>query len=228
MKNLVLLFLIFLFLTSGISAITINEVEPNPAGADTGNEWVEFYSNEEVNLEGYKIINNDGDEIVLNGSFSRYYVYTFEKQWLDNSDEKIVLYKEGELIDKTDIFEDNENNDKTWQLCDNWEFVLSTKESENSCEAEPEETISEEIINKSEEDLNVTELIEQPKTEPEKEIQVIKLNTKNIKTQKNQEEEKENFFSKKNYATYGLVFFCVLLGVLFFIRKRKLNKNEFE
>ena len=76
--------------------------------------------------------------------------------------------------------------------------------------------------------MNVTELIEQPKTEPEKEIQVIKLNTKNIKTQKNQEEEKENFFSKGNYATYGFVFFCVLLGVLFFIRKRKLNKNEFE
>ena len=64
MKNLVLLFLIFLFLASGISAITINEIESNPAGADTGNEWVEFYSNEEVNLEGYKIINNDGDEIV--------------------------------------------------------------------------------------------------------------------------------------------------------------------
>ena len=229
MKNLVLLFLIFLFLTSGISAITINEVEPNPAGADTGNEWVEFYSNEEVNLEGYKIINNDGDEIVLNGSFSRYYVYTFEKQWLDNSDEKIVLYKEGELIDKTDIFEDNENNDKTWQLCDNWEFVLSTKESENSCEAEPEETTLEEIINKSEENLNVTELIEEPiKTEPEKGTQVIKLNTKNIKTQKNEEEEEKNFFSKGNYATYGFVFFCVLLGVLFFIRKRKLNKNEFE
>jgi len=229
MKNLVLLFLIFLFLASGLSAITINEIESNPAGTDVGNEWVEFYSNEEVNLEGYKIINNDGDEIILNGSFSGYYVYTFEKQWLDNSDEKIVLYKEGELIDKTDIFEDNENNDKTWQLCDNWELVLSTKESENSCEAEPEETTLEEIINKSEENLNVTELIEEPiKTEPEKEIQVIKLNTKNIKTQKNEEEEEKNFFSKGNYATYGFVFFCVLLGVLFFIRKRKLNKNEFE
>jgi len=48
------------------------------------------------------------------------------------------------------------------------------------------------------------------------------LNPKVIKS----EDDNENL-SKSNYAIYGLVFFCVLLVVLFILRKNKYNKNEF-
>jgi len=40
------------------SAIVINEVEQNPAGEDRNNEWVELYSAEEINLDGYFLANN--------------------------------------------------------------------------------------------------------------------------------------------------------------------------
>jgi len=89
--------IIFLLIIPNISAIIINEVELNPAGDDTGNEYIEFYSKDEINLTEYKIINNDGNELQLNQTFTGYFVFTFEKQWLDNSDEKISLYKNNHL-----------------------------------------------------------------------------------------------------------------------------------
>jgi len=54
------------------------------------------------------------------------------------------------------------------------------------------------------------------------ELQTIILNPQVIKS----ENDNENL-SKSNYAIYGLVFFCVLLVVLFVLRKNKYNKNEF-
>ena len=53
-------------------------------------------------------------------------------------------------------------------------------------------------------------------------LQTIDLNPKVIKS----EDDNENL-SKSNYAIYGLVFFCVLLVVLFVLRKKKYHKNEF-
>ena len=54
------------------------------------------------------------------------------------------------------------------------------------------------------------------------ELQTINLNPQVIKS----EDDNENL-SEGNYAIYGLVFFCVLLVVLFILRKNKYNKNEF-
>lgn len=55
---------------------------------------------------------------------------------------------------------------------------------------------------------------------------VIKLNTLNSKDIKS-EDDKENL-NKSNYAMYGFVIFCVLIGFLFMLRKKRFNKNEFE
>ena len=66
------------------------------------------------------------------------------------------------------------------------------------------------------------EIEEDPKETTPIELQKISLNPKVIKS----ENDNENL-SKSNYAIYGLVFFCVLLIVLFILRKKKYHKNEF-
>ena len=53
------------------------------------------------------------------------------------------------------------------------------------------------------------------------EVNVIKLNPKNIKT-----EEINKNLDKTNYAKYGFVILCTLLGFLLILKKRK-NKTEF-
>lgn len=226
MKLLVLLLLSFVFISS-VSAIKITEVELNPEGTDAGYEWVEFYSEDELNFNEYKILNNDGDELILNGTFSGYYVYIFSKQWLDNSDEKIFLYKNTELMDETDIFLDSKNDDMTWQLCESWEFKESTKGESNGCSQELEE-------NKDKEETNKTEISEvkkisvsadlQNSSPKETELKAIDLNPKAIKSGGDSE-----VADKRDYAVYGLIAFGVLLGLLFLIKnlvKKYRYKNE--
>lgn len=217
--------IVVLFLISNVCSLAITEVELNPKGDDSGHEWIEFYSKEEVSLDDYKIMNNDGGEISLSGSFSGYYVYVFGKQWLDNSDERIFLYKEGKLIDKTDLLEDSDNDDKTWQSCDDWEFLEETKNKKNGCEDSEEEIEEEEDILKEEifneevvEENELKEDLEDEKIEEE----MIILNSKDIKTEESEELDKNRF------ATYGLIGFCLLLGFLFLVRQKfQIRKNEF-
>jgi len=234
MKKEILLLMIMIVLISGVSAIRINEVEMNPVGTDSKNEWIELYSEEEVNLEDYKLVNNDGDELNLEGNFSGYFIYIFSKQWLDNSDEKVFLYKESELIDETDTFDDSKNDDLTWQLCDVWEFRESTKEKENNCSKETdtneesttqtiEETTKSETSSSDEQSSSEKEVTYEPlaeETPSSIKLETINLNPKVIKTENNNEE------INKSYAFYGFVAFSVFLGVLFIIRKNK-YKNEF-
>ena len=233
MLKVLIILICALLLISFVSAIKITEIEMNPPETDTGNEWIELYNKEEINLEGYKLGNNDEDEIILNGSFLGYYVYIFDKQWLDNSDEKIFLYKNDELIDETDLFVDNGNDIKTWQLCDSWKFLESTKGEQNNCgETEKDETeileepIKEETIEESPEEetpeQNIAEeilLIEKSAPAPE----VIKLTPKNIKS-----ENDNSILDNSNYAKYGFIVFCILLGLLFILKRRNKPKNEFE
>lgn len=213
--------ILFILVIQTASAIRINEVELNPAENDAGNEWMELYDKGEFILDGYKIANNDGEEIELSGTFKGYYIYVFQKQWLDNSDEKIFLYKNGELIDETDLLKDDKNNDDTWSYCDDWKFGKSTKEKKNDCEEEEEsrakESENDTTLSTEEEETEITN------TEPQI-IETINLNPKTIKIGDNSKD------SSRNYARYWLVGFCILLGFLFLlkIRKDRLNKNEFE
>ena len=132
----VLFTLILVFLIPNISAdIVINEFEQNPAGTDRGNEWVELYSNEEINLTGWKLINADNDTFFLIETINGYLVITFTSQWLDNSDEKVILVdSHSSTIDETPLLSDTKNNNLSWNLCgEEWNFVASTPGSENEC-----------------------------------------------------------------------------------------------
>ena len=227
-----------------ISAVKINEVELNPTGADKSNEWIELYNSDEINLAEYKLVNNDGKSIDLNGLFSGYYVYQFENQWLDNSNEKIFLYKGDELIDQTDIIKDDANNGKSWSFCDNgWKFAESTRGKENNCENKQMTTnvnISDDNKNKNKKisddnakdekiiklnnlDDNKRDILENSEIE-KKENKVIFLEPKSIKS------EKQVLFKSKNeiikeYAIYAFALFCVGFIVLFIIDRKENKRN---
>lgn len=131
---LIISIFISLFLVSFVSAININEVELNPAGSDSGFEWIELYSSNEIDLNGWKIMNNDNQSLELNQSFNGYFIINLKGQWLDNSNEKVFLYNGNNLISETILLSDSNNDNKAWQYCNgNWNFITQTKGSINSC-----------------------------------------------------------------------------------------------
>lgn len=123
----------------------INEIEQNPPGKDSGNEWVELYSSELESIEGWKLVNSDGDEYTLNGTINGYKTITFSRQWLDNKDENVTLIdSSGNTVDKTPIISDSYNDARSWNFCNGeWKFVNSTKGNENICSQIPSESSEE-------------------------------------------------------------------------------------
>lgn len=233
MKRLIFILILLIPFSSGL---IISEIELNPLGSDSGNEWIEFYSGSLVN-GSYKLINNDAGEIELNLSFEGYFVHVFETQWLDNSDERVYLYKEDNLIDSTPIFEDSQNDDLAFSFCENWEFLESSKEKENNClKEEIVEEIIEEVGEEIQEEDEVKEMtkIEEPKegekiieekveTIEKKEVKVeetIILTPQSIKREKTTSSLENKWFYK-----YSFGIFAVIILFLFTI-KRKKKKNE--
>ncbi|MFA5359595.1 MAG: lamin tail domain-containing protein [Patescibacteria group bacterium] len=99
-----------LALTQGEGNIIINEIFPNPEGADTGKEWVEFknQSSDKINLLNWRIENGNGKykfneaQIIEPGAF---YVLDNVKSKLafKNADDVISLYNDNnELIDRVE------------------------------------------------------------------------------------------------------------------------------
>jgi len=209
--------ILFILLIPTTTAIRINEVELNPAGSDTGQEWIELYCKSDTELQGYKLTNNDGQNLELSGKCDGYYVYVFEKQWLDNSDEKVFLYQGDKLIDETDLLKDDKNDDYTWFYCSDWEFGESTKGEKNNCEKEKEE--------KDEENFILENGTVEGKVEKNNTNEVLVLNPKDIKNiENNSKQDKTKYF-------YGFAFFCVLLACLWILKiikngQRRNKRNQ--
>ncbi len=129
-------------------ALVINEVELNPEGTDSGNEWVELFNNtdEEVNLEGYKLVPDSGEHktktlgnIVLAPN-ERIVIY-FEGQKLTNkgSDGKgervTLLNADGDVVDRTSKMKDEDNSDWTWQrtmdASTDWVYMKNSEDAPN-------------------------------------------------------------------------------------------------
>ncbi|NLL94141.1 MAG: lamin tail domain-containing protein, partial [Thermoplasmatales archaeon] len=109
------------------SGLVINEFESNPAGRDSGNEWVELYNNGDagINLEGYSLVpqSNKAKRIVLpavdlaRGSRA---VFHFAGTSLNNGDsgkgESVRLVSpDGRTVDQTPWKTDTHNDGRTWQ-----------------------------------------------------------------------------------------------------------------
>jgi len=238
MKKL-LLVLIFVILISSVSAIRINEVEMNPIDdCYDCTEWAELYSETEINLSEYWLENSKSQIINLSGIGEGYIKIDFGKRFLTNSGDKLVLKKDGQVIDETPTLEDGQNDNKTWQLCGSWEFLEATKGKENKCEeeenpeesgeGESEEEEPPEQENDEEEEEDTKEIIKvvgrtskNPENQSnEEEIKPIILNPQSIKTETNSGEV------SKNYAVYSFIAFSVLLALLFLMKRRK-YENEF-
>jgi hypothetical protein len=226
-------------LSSGAVGIEITEFESNPEDEDSGEEWIELYSEEEFNLEGYSLRNQDDDIYNLSGNFSGYFVVTFDVQWLDNSDERVYLLDENnETVDRTSVFDDNDNDNFAWSLCDDeWVFLVSSEGEENNCEDiddndseedENNETVSDDDADNGEPDDNsvsdnsVSNLnqevsnLERPAVVREK----IVLNPPIVEVSENPEEV---FISKqerlRRNVVYAFLVFAVVLIVLLALRR---------
>lgn len=125
--------------------VLINEIEQNPQGTDSGNEWVELFNpnDKDINIGGWLLSTWHGrvvhvklpkDTIIPSHGF---WVYSHYRQWLDNNDEAVILYDDsGREIDVAGMFDDTKNNSKCWarhpngkdtNSRDDWEFQACTK-----------------------------------------------------------------------------------------------------
>ena len=119
--------------------VFINEVEFNPAGSDTGNEWVELYNNEfvPVNITGWKILDKNGINTLPGGviiNATGFYVINSSHDISPNSNQNFSLLNiSNGIIDQTVLFNDSSpstGNNKTWQRVFDgnniWQFQQST------------------------------------------------------------------------------------------------------
>jgi len=231
MKKIWCVFAILIIVKFAFAEVIISEIELNPAGSDSGNEWIELHSDSIVNLNGWKLINSDGGEYPLNESFEGFWVIRFEKQWLDNKDESVSLINNSEEIFKSDILDDSSNDIKSWQYCNgSWKFSDSSPGSENNCESDnpnfEEET---EIVNEeksdNEENNKKVRYIKTPEMTDENSLSVIRLGDSNLRPDNKKIEDSNRIIYQskteiiKKYSVFGFALLCVFLSVLLFWKK---------
>ena len=114
-----------LALTVGIvgmahAELTIWQVENNPPGTDSGNEWLTLINTgENGTFDGYGIQTTHGriasytvPSIALD--VCEYHKITFPRQAIDNEDDTVKLLKNGTTIYETPVIKDTKNNDRFW------------------------------------------------------------------------------------------------------------------
>lgn len=116
-----LLLLVPLFVPVYAENIVIIEVEPNPEGIDSGNEWARLFNseNESVTLSGW-IINSthaDTKSFKLSGTIGpcTEKLIKFPGEFIDNENESLILYDNtGTIVDSTSKINDGLDNSLTW------------------------------------------------------------------------------------------------------------------
>jgi hypothetical protein len=130
--------------------LSINEVELNPRGSDSGHEWVELFNplDRAVSVDGYSLETTHGEiaSVELSGTVppNGYRVFTFQHSSLDNGDagdsfakgDAILLRApSGRALDVTPLISDTANNQKTWHRRwdggPKWEFGDGSKGASN-------------------------------------------------------------------------------------------------
>lgn len=237
--NLILFVMMVFVCLNCVSAVRINEIELNPAGEDNGNEWLELYSEQEIDLTGWRIENVKGKNLSLDFSFSGYKIVMTAYQFLTNEKQKLVLYNaEGNKIQETDEISDTKNDERSWQYCSDWVFTEASKGKENKCEEETTEEPEEEAQEETQETAEESE--ENGTTKEENKINKIEESSKNIgvedtvekssvinlgNRQTNENSDKtlvlyESSFEKiKKYAIY--IFSLILLIIIFILIRKK-------
>ncbi|VVB78256.1 Uncharacterised protein [uncultured archaeon] len=133
-RALIISLMTILFLVNIISAkIIINEVEINPYNGNE--EWIELYSDQVLNLEGWKIVEKNNRTLTINADIQNYLIIDLENGFLDNQNEVIMLYNKTSLVYTTPILNDISADTKTWNYCNStWSFLDSTPGTPNNCQ----------------------------------------------------------------------------------------------
>ncbi len=140
--------------------VVVNEVEINPRGPDSGNEWVELYNptDDVVDITGWSLETLHGRQMsVILGeqaiSPRSYYVHHFVGQFLDNGGETrlpagesvILVDSSGRKVDSTPFLTDFYDDDRTWQrsidASERWVFKSETEARANSFQPFPTKDI---------------------------------------------------------------------------------------
>ena len=136
--------------------MTIWQVENNPPGADSGNEWMTLINTgEQDTFSGYGIKTTNGriasyaiPTITLD--MCEYHKITFAKQTVDNTDDTVKLLKDGITIYETPVIKDTKNDDRFWAnpnvtaICDNpWVDTTAETVHEPSTEMTKDQRIEE-------------------------------------------------------------------------------------
>lgn len=218
-----MVFSLTILLISNSSALRINEIESNPEGEDSGFEWIEFYSEDSMNFEGYSL-NHEGRGAIINltGTFSGFFVFNLQTQWLRNSNETVYLKLNGEIVQTIGPFTDNKVN-KTYNFCDGgWNFASETKNAENSCES------SNQIVNvKNEEEEEENKSKENKKEKIEDvELNISKLENIPDKLNKislNKKDEVAQEITRTYKTRVGVIYFfigfCIFIIILMALKK---------
>jgi len=130
--------------------LSINEVELNPQGSDSGREWVELYNplDSEIAVDGYSLETTHGEIalIELSGKVpaNGYKIFTFPHTSLDNGnaqdsfakgDAILLRAPSGRALDVTPLISDTANDQKTWHRRwdggPKWVFGDSSKGTSN-------------------------------------------------------------------------------------------------
>jgi competence ComEA-like helix-hairpin-helix protein len=127
------------------------------------------------------------------------------------------------LIDVIGIGNTTLNKIKAQGLaCVDKEEEISEEEQEENTQKEEESEDTEETAIAEELQANIKEsVIEETQKTTEKEVKIITLNAKNIKSENSKQ------LDKSKLTIWGFVTFCLLLITLFLLRKDRYKKNEF-
>ncbi len=121
-KVLVLLGLIFVITISFLHQVTariiINEIELNPAGIDTNNEWIELYNDgSPMNLEGWYIQDKNDNIHTLPSQTIITFLVIENLGGLTNEDQELKLFNKDDFLEDTTapfLLTDRDNDDRTW------------------------------------------------------------------------------------------------------------------
>ncbi len=130
--------------------VVINEVELNPPGPDSGNEWVELFNplSRDVDLNGWTLTTGKGlgrhhslpNIVIPPGG---YHIHTFPTRTLNNGDslgiprgDSVQLWNsQGRMVDSTPWLIDTDDDSRTWQRehdgSDRWSMEPHTRGESN-------------------------------------------------------------------------------------------------
>lgn len=150
-KSISTVLLLFAFITtSGLAAVVINEVELDPYGDDTP-QWIELYNtgDAEVDIGSWSIVplSNKSAELfidLVSIPARGFYVLTLESNWMNPSEETLILRDEnGLVVDRTPLLYDSSNSECAWGRypdgSNTWQILISSEGGPSSGELCAEE-----------------------------------------------------------------------------------------